>query len=241
MALQKTHKVFISYLQKHFNYLFIVISLFLNVNYFAQTVIKEFNQDSISVYLPYATSTQNKIILSEYNNAIKIALLYYPELEKTKIKFRIRKQASPLAARPSVFAIFRKASKRKYIITISNKTGSKFSTIMLSHLSFNSQIGVIGHELGHISDYNKKHGFYFIKLLFMHLSKKVMDKFEYHTDMCCIDHGLGYQLLSWSKEVRLKLNLVQWKGIKQLDNAGRERYMNPESIIKEMMQNKIYN
>ena len=59
--------------------------------------------------------------------------------------------------------------------------------------------------------------------------------------MCCLEHGLGYQLLSWSKEVRLKLNLVQWKGIKQLNNTGRERYMNPESIIKEMMQNKIYN
>jgi len=216
------------------------LSLLFTINSYAQKIVKKFNQDSISVYLPSMTVTQNKFIPPEYDNAIKIALQYYPELEKVKINIRIRKQSSPLAARPNVLAVFRKASKRKYIITISNKTSSKFSTIMLSNLSFNSQAGVIGHELGHICDYNKRYGLYFIKLLFMHLSKNKMDEFEYNTDMRCIEHGLGYQLLSWSKEVRLKLNLIQWKGIKQLHNNGRERYMNPESIMKEIEQNKIY-
>ena len=75
----------------------------------------------------------------------------------------------------------------------------------------------------------------------MHLSKKSIDGFEYKTDMICIEHGLGYQLLSWSKEVRLKLNLIQWKGIKQLQENGRERYMNPESITKVISESKIYN
>ena len=73
----------------------------------------------------------------------------------------------------------------------------------------------------------------------MHLSKKKMDQFEYNTDMGCIEHGLGYQLLSWSKEVRLKLNIIQWRGIKHLNNEG-ERYMNPENIIRVINQNSIY-
>lgn len=234
MALPKIHKAYISYLQKLFNCLSIggFLSLF-NINSFAQEIIKEFNQDSISDYLRKESPIKNKIIPLEYDHAIRIALKYYPELEKTKIEFHVRKQASPLTARPSVVAVFRKASKRKYIITISNKTSSKFSGIMLSNLSFNAQAGVIGHELGHISDYNKRHGLYFIRLFFMHLSKKKMDSLEYNTDMCCIAHGLGYQLLSWSKEVWLKLNLMQWKGINQLDDKGGERYMNPENIIQE--------
>ena len=67
-----------------------------------------------------------------------------------------------------------------------------------------------------------------------------MDRFEYNTDMRCIKHGLGYQLLSWSKEVRIKLKLIQWKGIKHLEENGRERYMNPESIMKAINQNEIY-
>lgn len=241
MALQKTHKAFISYLRKHFSVLSIWFLLFFTINSFAQAITKEFNQDSVSVYLFNAPVAHHKIIPAEYDNVIRLALLYYPELEKTKIKIRIRKQASPLTARPTIFAIFRKASKRKYIITISNKTSSKFVMIMLTNLTFNSQVGVIGHELSHINDYNKRFGVYFLKLLFMHLSKNKMDTFEYNTDMRCIEHGLGYQLLSWSKEVRLKLNLIQWKGIKQLNDEGIERYMNPESILKEIKQNKIYN
>ena len=116
----------------------------------------------------------------------------------------------------------------------------KFDSILLKNLSFNSQVGVIGHELSHIVFYNKRHGIYFIKLFFMHLNKKAIDKFEYDTDMRCIEHGLGYQLLSWSKEVRLKLNIIKWKGINDLKDNGRERYMNPESIIKTMQQLKIY-
>lgn len=240
MASQRTHKVFTSYLPKHFKNLSISFYLLFNVNSFAQTITKEFSQDSISVYLHKSNVPQNKNIPAEFDNVIRIALLYFPELENIKIEFRVKKQASPLSARPTVFAIFRKASKRKYIITISNKVNPKFTPILLQNLSFNSKVGVIGHELSHINDYNKRNGVYFIKLLFMHLNKNVTDKFEFKTDMKCIEYGLGYQLLSWSKEVRLKLNILQWKGVK-MNGSARERYMNPETIINEIRQNQIYN
>ena len=117
---------------------------------------------------------------------------------------------------------------------------SLFFPILLKNLSFNSQIGVIGHELSHISDYNNRYGLYFIKLVFMHLSKKAMDKFENKTDRRCVEYGLGYQLLSWSKEVRLKLKVAKWKGINDLKDNNRERYMDPENIINLINQLKIY-
>ena len=237
MVSQKILKVYISYLLKHFNlFLFLIMSV---GNTYSQTIFKEFKRDSAALYFPFAV-LQNKEIPFQYDTLVRIALKYYPELENTKIRIRIKKQSSPLTARPKLFAIFRNASKRKYIITISNKVDSRFSTILLNNLSYNSQIGVIGHELGHITDYNKRNGIYFIKTLFMNLNKSKIDRFEYNTDMRCIEHGLGYQLLSWSKEVRLKLNLIQWKGIKYLEAKGQERYMNPESIVKLMDKNKIY-
>ena len=240
MLFQNMNNAHTSSLRKHISCVTITFSLLLNIHSFSQSVIKEFNQDSISIYLANAVGLRNKITPSEYENPIRIALMYFPELENIKIKIQTKNQASPLSARPVIFDIFRKASKRKYIISISNKTSSKFSTIMLKNLSFNSQIGVIGHELSHISDYNKRKGLYFVKLFFIHLSQKKMDNFEYNTDMRCIEHGLGYQLLSWSEEVRFKINLIQWKGIKQMNEKGRERYMNPESIIKEIKENRIY-
>lgn len=74
----------------------------------------------------------------------------------------------------------------------------------------------------------------------MQLSKNKMDQFEYNTDMRCIEHGLGYQLLSWSQEVRQKLNISHWKGIKRLKEQGKERYMNPESILLALNKNADY-
>jgi len=67
-----------------------------------------------------------------------------------------------------------------------------------------------------------------------------MDKFEYNTDKITIEHGLGFQLLSWSKEVRQKLDLKQWGGSNR-PNGRRERYMNPETIINHMSLLSIYN
>ncbi|WP_317899600.1 hypothetical protein [Aurantibacillus circumpalustris] len=205
-----------------------------------QVIKKQFFKDSLQSIIDSAVYPHKKIP-EEFSSAIKVALNYYPELKSSKIIFRVKKQSAPLAARPSVFSVFRRAAKRKYIVIICNRIDSKLSPILLKNLSTNSQIGVIGHELSHISDYNSRLGIYFIKLVCMHFSKKAIDKFEYATDKRCIAHGLGYQLLSWSEEVRLKLNLLQWRGAKQLTKGGRERYMNPETIVKTMKLFPIYN
>ena len=116
---------------------------------------------------------------NEYDDVINLVLFYYPELNNTNIEFRVKKQLAPLSARPRIWSIFAKPSKRKYIVTISNKTIKKFNSILLKNLSLNAQIGVIGHELGHISEYNSKSGFFFIRLALKHLSRKRIDNLEY--------------------------------------------------------------
>lgn len=159
---------------------------------------------------------------------------------QTNIKFKVKKSKSPLAARPKIWAVFQKPIKRKYIITISNSTTLMLKPILFENLSFNSQIGVIGHELAHISFYQSKQGFYLIKLALMHLNKRYIDKIENNTDKSCIEHGLGHQILLWSREIRQKLNIDQWGGVYNPD-AEQERYMNPLSIITYMKLLSIYN
>ena len=238
MASLRTRKDCMLFLQKHFR-VPLILMFFCNIG-LAQKATKIFYKDSVGLYSKQDTSYTNKNISFEFKDAIHIALQFYPELSKINVKFRIKKSKSPLAARPTFWAIFRKASKRKYIITISNSSNTKLTPILLKNLSFNSQVGVIGHELAHIDFYNSKRGIYFIGLALKHLNKKTIDKFEFNTDKNCIEHGLGFQLLSWSIEVREKLHLSQWGGANS-PKGKRERYMNPETITNYINTHSIYN
>jgi hypothetical protein len=212
--------------------LIIFLFLFLNKNINAQiTPQKTINTDFIIAQFNDSLMI-NKSMDSLFMPQIKGALLFYPELKNKKIQFRIKNVKSPLAARPTFWAIFQKPQNRTYLITISKKTSATFEPILLKNLSFNAQVGVLGHELSHISFYDKQKGFYFIRLVFMQLSTRAMDNFENDTDKRCIEHGLGYQLLAWSTEVREKLKIKTWKGVDNNAALERERYMSPASILK---------
>ncbi len=241
MVLQKIPEVSMWCLPKHFKNLLFATLCMLVFSSKAQHVVKAFQTSDSFKYQCNARATPSKIIPPVYCYVINTALAYYPELKNTSIAFRIKKQKSPLVAKPSLGSIFRRASKRKYIITISDATDLKFSSIQLHNLALNAQIGVIGHELAHISDYQKRSGYYFIGMAIGSLNKRRTDRHEYATDMRCIEHGLGYQLLVWSKEVRSKLSITQWKGVNIVTSGARERYMNPETIMHFIARNKIYN
>jgi hypothetical protein len=174
----------------------------------------------------------NKQMDTTYKQQISAALLFYPELRGIKIKFRVKKAISPLAARPSVWAIFQKPKNRQYIVTISHQTIKLLDPILLKNLSFNAQIGVLGHKISHIAEFNQKKSGFFIKLLFWQLSKKRLDIFENNTDRRTIEHGLGHQLWAWSTEVRQKLKIKQWNGVHTEGVLERERYMSPQTIEK---------
>ena len=173
----------------------------------------------------------NKQMDSTFKQQISGALMFYPELKYIKIKFKVKKAIVPLSARPRVWATFQKPKNRKYLIIISSASIGKLEPILLKNLSFNAQVGVLGHEISHISDFNQRRGLYFIKLLFMQFSKKAMDIFENNTDRRTIEHGLGYQLLAWSTEVRHNLKIKEWGGAAKNGIQERERYMSPKTIM----------
>ena len=52
-------------------------------------------------------------------------------------------------------------------------------------------------------------------------SKCQVDKFESRTDLICINHGLGYQLLDWSKSIRENLKVVNWRGAENIDSKSK--------------------
>ena len=74
-------------------------------NTYSQTIIKEFKGDSSVLYFPKNKILKNKIVPFQYENITRMALLYYPELENTKIKIVVKKKSSPLTARPCIFTL----------------------------------------------------------------------------------------------------------------------------------------
>ena len=239
MDLLKIRRVCILCLPKHFR-LTIIIVLLINFSAHAQFVKKYYDKDSFKLFEKETLLIKNKIILPTYKEAIYAALFAYPELHNTKIVFRERAQKSPLSANITLFSLFKKRSKRFYLINVSTTSTNKLNAIRLSQLSYNAQIGVLGHEIAHIAEFQRKSIFYFIKLAFGHLSKNYIDKHEFNTDLRCIEHGLGYQLLAWSNEVRVKLKIPQWGGASKPKRAT-ERYMNPQTIQYVLDTMKIYN
>lgn len=210
----------------------------------AQTPVMCFDKNCIDTNY-YATFAHNKIIPTEIKTQVLIALSCYPELNDTKIIFRFREKVTPLSSRPKFTSAFKNKQNRTYVITISTKSNNKFSPIIFSKLPFNAQIGVLGHELAHVADFNSKSSTQLIGLSFKMFNTKFVDHFEFNTDHICINHGLGYQLYDWSKFVRIALNIKEWKGAEanyssEKDIPNKQRYMNPETIEKYIASNVIY-
>ncbi len=171
------------------------------------------------------------------------ALSHFPELKKVHIRFRIKKSFATLKTRPSFLSVFLPKGHRSYIITISNKTTAPLMPLMFMHLNASARTGVIGHELSHVLDFSAKNAWQCFKVAVGHLSPRYLDRFEYNTDMICIQHGLGKDLEAWSSYIRKTMHTVFWRGADYVykGDTKYERYMNPSTIEKTLSQHKDRN
>lgn len=210
----------------------------------AQAPIKNFNRNGFDAG-QYSDFAANKKLPEAIQSQVLRALSFYPELKNVHIIFRFRKRRTPLSSRPQVLSTFKKRKNRKYVITISTKSNKKLAPILFFNLPYNAQIGVLGHELGHITEYDTMRTGQLLTLIFKLLNPKYTDEFEFNTDLIGINHGLGYQLYDWSEYVRSALDIPEWRGayddysVKQRA-LTKQRYMNPQTIEKFMESNSIY-
>jgi len=147
-------------------------------------------------------------IPSSWRVIIGKGLERYPELAHTRIRFRVRHARSPLTTNRDWVAFLLHFGRQAYIVTISDRTIPKLSPILFDSLDEGAKLGVIGHELGHVSDFSRRNLSGWLSLGLGHLSSRYLDRMEFATDSLCIAHGLG--------------------------KKPRERYMNPETIIARL-------
>jgi len=182
----------------------------------------------------------HKEIPEQYKKPILTALSYFPELKEVHIVFKMAKAYTPLRTRPDFAGIFKRKNHRTYIITISTQTIDTLKRLLYQNLDFEEQVGVMGHELSHVVDFNSKNFPQTIGVGLGHLSKKYIDNMEFNTDRICVIHGLGKYLEAYSIHVRESMHVHNWRGVDFVHEAKQthERYMNPITIEKYMGQVK---
>lgn len=139
----------------------------------------------------------NKKVPADFEHSILAALMYFPDLERTHINFKKRSLTTTMAALPTVGSIFRKRENRRYSILINYKK-NKRKAPLIENVPFEARVGVLGHELGHIVDYNRKS---FIRIIGNGIAYSVSNGFrrnlEHKIDQITINRGLGEGLYAF--------------------------------------------
>jgi len=167
----------------------------------------------------------NKFFYEKYELQTLIALSYFPELKNTTISFKRRELRTTMAARPKGIEVFREKGKRGYVIYINDFPSVKVSP---DSVSFNAQVGIIGHELAHIVDYEQTSSLKMLIVGFSYLNKKFRTKFERATDLRTINHGLLWQCYDFALYVH-NSSVAPTEYI----NYKKKFYMSPKEIKEQ--------
>ncbi len=161
-----------------------------------------------------------------------LALQYYPELMDLSIEFKYTNFNTTMACRPKGWTAF-KRKDRAYRIYINKR--KEFEGIYLHDVPFNAQVGVFGHELAHIVDYERRGRLGLIGRAIDYLAKSSKSAFEKEVDRITIERGLGWQCLDFVNYVHKDSKASdEYKAFKA------EIYLEADEIADYMNELQIY-
>lgn len=158
------------------------------------------------------------------------ALSYFPQLAETPIEFKFKSdiKKSTMQAQPNFFSLIKPRSKREYYIFISEKfkiSGKEFKTI---NVPKDVMIGWLGHELGHILDYQHRGKFNltWFGLKYLYFEKHIVEA-ERTADTFAVQQGMAEYILKTKDFI---LNHAE------IDDNYKQRikrfYLSPEEIMQ---------
>jgi hypothetical protein len=168
----------------------------------------------------------HKRILPEFQKPALIALSHYPELRTTKIVFVEKRIRTTAACRPKWTFLFRSRENRSYTIYINDDT-EKMKGALFQDIPFDAQVGLIGHELGHVSDYSRRSALAILGLGFRYLFVSGRSQIEKRVDVITIAHHLGWQLYDFDYFIFYKSKVS-----KEYKAYKRKIYYAPEDLKK---------
>ena len=216
--------------------LFIIIFLLIAFNLQANfpDPVKVFVRDSLDLRLLESFERNGQELINSYRIQTLVALSYYPELSDVTIHFRQKNLRTTMASIPRWTFIFRKKKNRTYHIYIDTMVKGE-KGLLLKDVPFNAQIGVIGHELAHVADYEDRTTVGLVLLGMGYLFPPFHKKLERKVDQIAIAHGLGYQVRDFSDFV---FHQAQISG--KYQKFKYKYYFDPEQLKELMSGYSIY-
>ncbi|HZJ19884.1 MAG TPA: hypothetical protein VFD35_05970 [Pricia sp.] len=169
------------------------------------------------------------IVPDSIQEKVRIALSHYPKLENTPITFKFKKQIkkSTMQAQPIFWSLFKSRKKREYVVLISEKIKISGKEYLTKDVPKNIMIGWLGHELGHIMDYQNRSSLNLIwfgaKYTF---SGSYLKEAERAADTYAVSHGMGSYIVE-TKNFILDNAKIQEKYKARI----RKFYLSPEEIM----------
>jgi len=169
------------------------------------------------------------IIPESIKPEVEKALTYYPSLKKTKIYFKFKKniKKSTMQAQPTIDSFFKTRKHRSYQILISEKfkiADKEFSTRDIPSDIF---IGWIGHELGHVMDYQGRNK---LNLIWFGIKYLLFDSHiieaEQKADEFAIKHKMEYYILKTKDFILNNADISE-----TYKNRIKRYYLSPEEIM----------
>lgn len=167
-----------------------------------------------------------KEIPEKYETVILTALSHFPELKDTRIRFCLeQKHPVPYGTKPSMKSILADPSERKYIVSILEHADPPMFYALFKNLTYESQLGVLGHELTHVVQYNSLSRPELLKFMLFFMLPEFQQKIEQAADMGAIIHGFGKELLEHAIYIRCIPGYVEER------KAINENYLKPSEIL----------
>lgn len=160
------------------------------------------------------------------------ALSFYPELTDVPIQFVFKQaiKSSVMQAQPVFGSLLASRKNRTYRINISTLFKLTHTAIPIHQLPDAIMIGWIGHELGHIMDYERRSNLGMVAFGIGYvLSPAYVKKVERLADQYAVQHGLGRYLVETKRFILDHAELPQ----AYKDKIAR-LYVSPEDIVEQV-------
>ncbi|HKJ06249.1 MAG TPA: hypothetical protein VJ970_02155 [Flavobacteriaceae bacterium] len=172
----------------------------------------------------------NKKIPKSIEPEVRKALSFYPQLYSTPITFKFKKniKKSTMMAQPTYRSFLKRRRHRAYIILISEKfkiSGVKFAT---KDIPSEVMIGWLGHELGHVLDYERQSN---IKLIVFgikyFLFNNSIRKAERAADTFAVRQGMMKYIIATKNFILNHADITE-----RYKNRIKRYYLSPEEIME---------
>ncbi|MGA0559100.1 hypothetical protein ACO2Q8_20755 [Larkinella sp. VNQ87] len=174
----------------------------------------------------------NKTIPAVIEKQVLTALSFYPELKNTVIRFVFKRRikSSVMQAQPVFRTILQGRENRAYRINISAVFRLTHSVVPIHQLPDVILIGWIGHELGHIMDYENRSNAGLVGFGISYVfSPAYVRKVERIADTYAVERGLGPYLVETKRFILDHAELPQT----YKDKIAR-LYVSPEEIVEQV-------